>query len=528
MIVNVLHQEQHYVVSCGSGQQKIRWLARVVAQRFSTDGIWCAPKETSIPTVFAPGRVFAPGDDDPNRWDELDYDAVIDAVLNDGGTVKVDLLLTPAPPLKQEKIDDGLESKIVKPQDCAKPGLVSVVRSPTGISVFRSDVGDPPSYEDHLDPDGRLISSPHARFQFKAEFESMNLESILEHADSFMLRDFKHLMRRLWKDLIEIYIHYCEVPYDNDAYVRTKKGNYKSKKKGEEKEEEFPEEPPVMTLRLFAMFCRTCRLTSASFTFHRLLVTSLPRVFSSIQEDSDDQQWNVNLSPGNFMEAIVRIASAKCSGLHGIAERVNTLIHSSVFPYATADDRDSEEARIRNLLGAPAVLYAFATGNTGSGSTTTNPSLCKTFWRLYKQFLKPNAPPTQPRTITIRRIYLLLKQFNLFDDVLQPADLLQCFTSAILCSSSQSQAISLDDDSIELSFLEMVEVRYHSQFARDVLCLFPLHECTVSLSYKLTNSQGLYRCGLVLFQNAGEDTKIEMKCERFCKKIAAAIPKEGP
>jgi hypothetical protein len=155
------------------------------------------------------------------------------------------------------------------------------------------------------------------------------------------------------------------------------------------------------------------------------------------------------------MEALVRIAMIKCSGLIGIAERVNTLIHSTVFPYATADDRDSEDARIRTLLGNPAVLCAFATGNTGSG---TGPSHCKTFWRLYKQFSKPNAPPNQPRTITIRRIYLLLKQFSLFDDIFQPSDLLHCFTSAILCSSSRSQAISLDDDSIELSFFEMVEV----------------------------------------------------------------------
>jgi hypothetical protein len=454
MIVNVLHQELQYVVSCGAGQQKIRWLARVVAQRFSTDGIWCAPKETAIPTIFAPGRVFAPSDDDPQRWEELDYDAVIDAVLNDGGTVRVDLLLTPVPPLKQEVIDDGLESKIIKPQDFAKVGLVSILPTPTGVSAFRSDVGDPPSYEDHLDPDGRLIASAHGRFQFKTEFESMQLESILEHADIFMLRDFKHLMRRLWKDLIEIYIHYSETPFDSKAYSNAKKGGFKSKKKGEEKEEEIPEEPPIMTLRTFALLCRTCRLTSISFTFHKLLVTSFPRIFATSREDSDDQHWNVNLSPGNFLEALVRIAAVKCSGLHGIAERVNTLIHSAVFPYATADDKDSDDARIRLMFAAPAVMYVFATGSTG----TNNTSHCKIFWKLYKQFLKPNAPPTQPRTLTIRRMYLLMKQSNLFDDVFQPADLLRCFTSAIMCSTSSAQAISLDDDSIELSFFELVEV----------------------------------------------------------------------
>jgi hypothetical protein len=96
--------------------------------------------------------VTAPDDDDPRRWQELDYEAVIDAVLNDGGTVRVELLLTPAPPLKQESLDDGLESKIVKPQDCAKVGLVSIVRSCSGASVMRSDIGDPPSYEGFLDP----------------------------------------------------------------------------------------------------------------------------------------------------------------------------------------------------------------------------------------------------------------------------------------------------------------------------------------------------------------------------------------
>jgi hypothetical protein len=456
MIVNVLHQEQQYVVSCGAGQQKIRWLARVVAQRFSTDGIWCAPKETAIPTIFAPGRVTSPSDDDPRRWEELDYEAVIDAVLNDGGTVKVELLLTPAPPLKQEKIDDGLESKIVKPQDFAKVGLVTVLPTSTGVSAFRSDVGDPPSYEDHLDPDGRLISSSHGRFQFKKEFDSMKLDAILEHADVFMLRDFKHLMRRLWKDLIEIYIHYSEIPFDADAYLKAKKGGFKTKKKGEEKEEEVPEEPPVMNLRSFALFCRTCRLTSTSFTFYKLLVTSLPRIFASGQEESDDQHWNVTLSPGMFMEALVRIAAIKCANLHSIAERVNTLIHCAVFPYATADDKDSDDARTRQMLATPAVMCLFETGNTGTGSNTV--SHCKLFWKLYKQYLKPNAPPTQPRTLTIRRMYLLMKQSNLFDDAFQPADLLKCFASAILCSPTSAHAISLDDDSIELSFFEMVEV----------------------------------------------------------------------
>jgi hypothetical protein len=486
MIVNVLHQEQHYAVSCGVGQQKIRWLARVVAQRFSTDGIWCAPKETAIPTIFAPGRVFAPSEDDPERWEELDYDAVIDAVLNDGGTVKVDLLLTPVPPLKQQNLDDGLESKIVKPQDFAKIGLVSVARTATGVSVVRSEVDDPPSYEDHVDPDGHLIASSRGRFQFRKEFESMKLEAILDQADAFMLRDFKHLMRRLWKDLIEIYIHYSEIPFDDAAYERAKKsGKGMTKKKGEEKEEEIPEEPPVMTLRLFATFCRTCRLTSTTLTFQRLLGICFPAIISCSQDDSEDQQWKINLSPGNFMEALVRIAAFKYASLHGIAERVNTLIHASIFPFATGDDRDSEDTRIRQLLGTPAVLYAFATGNAGTGGGK-GISHCKIFWKLYKQHLKPNAPPNQPRALTIRRVYLLFKQFGLFDESsttnpFQPADLLRCFTSAILCSPSSSQAISLDDDSIELSFFEFVEVG---------TCIFCFAQIFLDLCFRIMSPSG--------------------------------------
>lgn len=460
MIVNILHQEQQYVLSCGTGQQKIRWLARVVAQRFSTDGIWCAPKEAAIPTVFAPGQVTSPADDDPGRWEELDYDAVIDAVLNDGSIVKVDLLLTSAPPLKQENLDDGLESKIVKPQDFAKVGLVSVVRTATGVSVMRSEVDDPPSYEDFLDPDGRLIASPNARFNFRTEFESMKLGSLLEQCDTFMLRDIKHLMRRLWKDITEIYIHYSEVPFTEASYERAKRqGKAGVKKKGDEKEEEVPEEPPVMTLRNFATFCRTCRLTSTSFTFHTLLQACFPSTITCSPDESDELHWNINMSLGNFMEALVRIAAVKYSGLHGIAERVNTLIHANVFPFATADDRDSDDARTRQLIGVPAVLSAFATGNT---SSKINPH-SKTFWKIYKMHLKPNAPPNQPRALTIRRIYLLMKQFGFFDEGVGmnpflPADFLRCFTSALLCSLSTSQAISLDDDSIELSFFEMVEV----------------------------------------------------------------------
>jgi hypothetical protein len=182
---------------------------------------------------------------------------------------------------------------------------------------------------------------------------------------------------------------------------------------------------------------------------------------SSSQDDSDDQQWKIHLSPGNFMEALVRIAAIKHASLHGIAERVNTMIHASVFPFATGDDKDSEDSRTRQLLGTPAVLYAFATGNSGTGSGKGVPH-CKIFWKLYKQYLKPNAPPNQPRSLTIRRVYLLFKQYGLFDEATTnpflPADLLRCFTSAVLCSSSSSQAISLDDDSIELSFLEFVEV----------------------------------------------------------------------
>jgi hypothetical protein len=428
--------------------------------------------------------VFAPSDDDPERWEELDYEAVIDAVLNDGGTVKVDLLLTPAPPLKKENLDDGLESKIVKPQDFAKTGLVSVSSTPAGVSVARSDVGDPPSYEDHFDPDGRLIATPLGRFQFRQEFESMNLGSLMEQADTFMRRDLKHLMRRLWKDLIEIYIHYSEVPFDEAAYEKAKKHKGITKKKGDEKEEELPEEPPVMTLRLFAMFCRTCRLTSTTFSFHRLLLTSFPDLMSLSQEDSDDRHWNMLLSPGKFMEALVRIAAFKCAGLYGIAERVNTLIHSNVFPFATGDDMDSDDVRTRQLLGTPAVLCAFTTGNIGTGNTKT--PHCKTFWKLYKQFFKPNGPPNQPCALTIRRVYLLMKQYGFFDENLTtnqflPADLLRCFTSAILCSSSSSQAIGLDEDTIELSFFEFVEVEIRSRLFSEMMCSFSLSHWFIRL-----------------------------------------------
>jgi hypothetical protein len=52
-----------------------------------------------------------------------------------------------------------------------------------------------------------------------------------------------------------------------------------------------------------------------------------------------------------------------------------------------------------------------------------------------------------------------LKQHDQFtEEHFQPADLLRCLTSAILCTPSSAQAISLDDDSIELSFFEFVEV----------------------------------------------------------------------
>ena len=147
--------------------------------------------------------------------------------------------------------------------------------------------------------------------------------------------------------------------------------------------------------------------------------------------------------------------------------------------------------------------------------------------------MKPNAPPTQPRTLTIRRMYLLMKQSNLFDDVFQPADLLRCFTSAIMCSTSSAQAISLDDDSIELSFFELVEVSFFP-FGDVLCCDFKEPMCFEFLplflttdSSKITRSQALYRCGLILYANLGEDSKTETKCERMGKKIQNMVSKEG-
>jgi hypothetical protein len=47
------------LLECGAGAQRLAWVARVAAQRFGSEGLWCSPHEqVGRPKEYIPGRIF--------------------------------------------------------------------------------------------------------------------------------------------------------------------------------------------------------------------------------------------------------------------------------------------------------------------------------------------------------------------------------------------------------------------------------------------------------------------------------------
>lgn len=79
----VIHEGETYVLQCGTGMQRVAWVARVAAQRLGMGGVWCPlGKEVGRPKEYIPGRVFYPD------GDEMDTEATIASLVE--GTAKDD------------------------------------------------------------------------------------------------------------------------------------------------------------------------------------------------------------------------------------------------------------------------------------------------------------------------------------------------------------------------------------------------------------------------------------------------------
>ena len=89
MKVTVVVEKMNFVVPCGPGEQKMKWLGLVAAQRHALavpHGRTRAREESDEKRGF-----FLPKDVLDYRGGSLDPDLVIKDVLNDGDEVKVEL-----------------------------------------------------------------------------------------------------------------------------------------------------------------------------------------------------------------------------------------------------------------------------------------------------------------------------------------------------------------------------------------------------------------------------------------------------
>jgi len=445
----VVYRDAEYVIHCGPGTQKVKWLARVAAQRFSTDGIWCPPEDEKIPEEFVPGRVFALPEED-----ELDGEAVLGDVVEDGALLRVELQTKPASSIPVLS-DDGLEAPIILPKHASQAGLVRVgVESSNSAVVSMGEMEEP---------------ADHEGFNFSKTWDKVVLDDLVQNQDSMLQMALKNVFKRFWVDVVDIYCHYSEVPFNEELYQKEKKKVGRSRAKAEEETTVIPD--PVMTFRKFALFCRTCRLTSPESP----LAVVARKVFrdARIDDPNTEEMDNVclqELDISRFVEGLIRIANFKHPEYFGVADRLNKLIHCNIFPYATGDLIDP----VRDSVNTAPLL-----------SVLHNNS--RVLWKIFKKCFKPEMLHRGVATLTARRLLNMMIAADQFDDDLKREDLNKAIPLSLTFDAVEA-GIDMDNDTVEISYFEFTEI----------VC----------------------RCALLRFKNP--DERVEQKCELLVKRLVRA------
>ena len=291
MRVQVHYEGEQFSLQCGTGMQRVAWVARVAAQRLGSGGIWCAPEhEVQRPKEFIPGRVFLY----PKDY-EIDQEATILSLLetevqeDEELVFKVELLETP---------NHGLPSLAARGSEDA---VVPPKNSKAAVS-----------YEVTFDENGRVVRrtpaplpSPHQDYDFGEVLEKLTLEDITKNCDSMVMKGVRNVLSNNFAPLVDIFLHYA-TPRQQDGVDTPEKVGL------------------AINMKAFAKFVRTCRLSSLECSFFEIQRASVrPALLLPGSED----EWSLGIydaefSIFDFFESLVRIANIKTYGLSALCDQV--------------------------------------------------------------------------------------------------------------------------------------------------------------------------------------------------------------
>uniref|UniRef100_A0A7S0Z2A6 Uncharacterized protein n=1 Tax=Hemiselmis tepida TaxID=464990 RepID=A0A7S0Z2A6_9CRYP len=407
MKVNVVHEGETYVLQCGTGMQRVAWVARVAAQRLGSEGVWCpSDGEVGKPKEFIPGRVFYPD------GDEMDTEATIASLVDAAGN-KDDADLTLVVELR-EKPSHGLpslaargsEDSVVPPKNSKAAASYHVSRGVRGSVVKRTPAPMPPDHEGH---------------NFDEVYDQIDISDLSKGSDGMILAAVRNVLMNNFASLVDIFVHY--------ARPRQSQG---LESEGSEL---------AVNMKQLATFVRTCRLSNENCSFFEIQRACVrPGLLLPQQEE----EWSLGIYDADFrlfefFEALIRIANLKNFGLSATCDQFNKLVHTQILPYATGDDED----RIREMTQEVKVQAVFFHQRNG---------LKKFFSRRMKL-----EKPSGARSISLKEFIECLKASEQADDELTPAAVKEIWL-ATLSFDVRPDLIGEDDTTLEVSLSEFEEV----------------------------------------------------------------------
>jgi len=324
MKVQVNYEGESFYLQCGSGMQRVAWIARVASTRLGSGGIWCAPEhEVSRPKEFIPGKVFS-----FPKEEELDQEATIVSLLEtemadaEELAFKVEMHDTPAHGLPSLAAK-GSEDAVVPPKNSKAAVSYQVTRGKSGRIVTRTPAPLPDAHQGHTLED---------------LMESLKIEDITKDCDVMIIAGLRNVLSNNFAPLVDIFLHYASPKQEGGV--------------------ENPEKNELaINMKAFAKFVRTCRLSSEACSFFEIQRAS---VRPSLLLPAGDEEWSLGIYEADyglfdFFEALVRIAYIKNYGLSALCDQLNKLVNTQILPYATGDDED----KVRDLTQRTSVQMIF-------------------------------------------------------------------------------------------------------------------------------------------------------------------------
>lgn len=292
MRVHVYYDGKAYPLECGSGMQRVAWIARVAAQRLGAGGIWrTSVNEVGRLKVPVPGKVFSY----PNE-EELDQEATIVSLLeadlvegNQELVFKVELLESSVHGLPS-LATKGSEDAVVPPKNAAAAVSYQISRGDRGRIVTRTPAPLP---------------DPHHGYDLGSLMEHVKIDDITKGCDSMVLSAVRNVLSNNFAALVDIFLHYASPKQAGGV--------------------DAPEKDELaINMKSLAKLVRTCRLSSETCSFFEIQRASVHPV---LLRPVADEEWSLGVYEADyglfqFFEALVRIAHIKNYGLYALCDQV--------------------------------------------------------------------------------------------------------------------------------------------------------------------------------------------------------------